>query len=185
MSLYHPLWAPPSPAEMERGRAAVAKAEARPAKSQRERDYVAAIAAFYRDSDRIDHKTRVLAYNAAMAELHKKYPADREAAIFYALSETAVGTMSKDPNFAHEKNAAAILDAALKDEPDHPGVAHYLIHSFDYPPLARVRRSGGPAIRQHRSGFPARAAHAVPHLHASGHVGRIHRVEPEVGSFGP
>ena len=103
MSLYHPLWAPPSPAEMERGRTAVAKAEARPAKSHRERNYVAAIAAFYRDSGKLDHKTRVLAYNAAMAELHKNYPTDREAAIFYALSETAVGTMSKDPNFAHER----------------------------------------------------------------------------------
>lgn len=156
MSLYHPLWAPPSPVEIERGRAAVAKAEVRPAKSQRERDYVAAIAAFYRDSDKIDHKTRVLAHNAAMAELHKKYPADREAAIFYALSETAVGTMSKDPTFAHEMNAAAILDAALKDEPDHPGVAHYLIHSFDYPALAEL---AVPAAKRYAGLAPA-SAHA-------------------------
>jgi tetratricopeptide (TPR) repeat protein len=157
MSLYHPLWAPPSPPEMERGRAAVAKAEARPAKSQRERDYVAAIAAFYRDPDRLDHKTRALAYNAAMAELHKKYPADREAAIFYALSETAVGTMAKDPTFAHEKNAAAILNGALKEEPDHPGVAHYLIHSFDYPPLAEL---AVPAARRYASIAPD-----SPHAH--------------------
>jgi tetratricopeptide (TPR) repeat protein len=157
MSLYHPLWAPPSPAEMERGRAALAEAEARPAKSQRERDYVAALAAFYRGSDKLDHKTRALAYNAAMAELHKKYPADREAAIFYALSETAVGTMAKDPTFAHEKNAAAILNGALKEEPDHPGVAHYLIHSFDYPPLAEL---AVPAARRYASIAPD-----SPHAH--------------------
>jgi len=163
MSLYHPLWAPPSPAELERGRAAIAKAEARPAKSERERDYVAAIATFYRDSDKLDHKTRALAYNAAMAELHKKYPADREAAIFYALSETAVGTMSKDPSFAHEKNAAAILNAALKEQPDHPGVAHYLIHSFDYPPLAEL---AVPAARRYASIAPdsPHAQHMPSHI---------------------
>ena len=79
MSLYHPLWAPPSKAELERARAALAKAEAAPAKSERERDYLAAIAAFYRDSDKLDHKTRALAYNTAMAELRTKYPIDREA----------------------------------------------------------------------------------------------------------
>jgi hypothetical protein len=157
MSLYHPLWAPPSAAELERGRAALTKAEARPARSQRERDYVAAIATFYRDSDKLDHKTRALAYNAAMAELHKKYPTDREAAIFYALSETAVGTMSKDPTFAREKNAAAILNAALKEEPDHPGVAHYLIHSFDFPPLAEL---AVPAARRY-----ATIAPDSPHAH--------------------
>ena len=157
MSLYHPLWAPPSAAERERGSAAIAKAEARPARSQRERDYVAAIATFYRDSDKLDHKTRALAYNAAMAELHKNYPADREAAIFYALSETAVGTMSKDPTFAREKNAAAILNASLKEEPDHPGVAHYLIHSFDYPPLAEL---AVPAARRY-----ATIAPDSPHAH--------------------
>ena len=182
MSLYHPLWAPPTPAEMERGRTAVAKAEARPAKSQRERDYVAAIAAFYRDSDRLDHKTRVLAYNAAMAGLHKRYPADREAAVFYALSETAVGTMYKDPTFAREKNAAAILDTVLKEEPDHPGVAHYLIHSFDYPPLAQL---AVPAARRYASIAPAspHAQHMPSHIFTRlGMWDESDRVEPEVGA---
>ena len=138
MSLYHPLWAPPSKAELERAHAALAKAEAMPAKTERERDYVAAVAAFYRDSEKLDHKTRALAYNAAMAALHKRYPADREASIFYALSQVAAGTQDNDPNFSREKEAAAILNAVLKEEPDHPGVAHYLIHNFDYPPLAEL-----------------------------------------------
>ena len=138
MSLYHPLWAPPSAAELERGRAAVAKALATPAKTERERDFVAAIATFYRDSDKLDHKTRAMAYNAAMEALYRRYPQDREAAVFYALSQATAGTLDSDPTFAREKSAAAILNKVLKEEPDHPGVAHYLIHSFDYPPLAEL-----------------------------------------------
>ena len=138
MSLYHPLWAPPTAAELERGKAAVAKALATPAKTERERDYVAAIAAYYRDSDKLDNKTRAMAYNAAMEALYKRYPQDREAAVFYALSQAAAGTFDSDPTFAREKSAAAILNKVLQDEPDHPGVAHYLIHSFDYPPLAAL-----------------------------------------------
>jgi tetratricopeptide (TPR) repeat protein len=130
MSLYHPLWAPPSSAELERGRAAIAKARAALVRTQREKDYVEAIATFYRDSDKLDHKARALAYNAAMKALHERYPGDREAAIFYALSQTAAGTLDTDPTFAREKDAAAILNAVLEAEPDHPGVAHYLIHSF-------------------------------------------------------
>jgi tetratricopeptide (TPR) repeat protein len=156
MSNYHPLWAPPTPVELEKGRAAVAKAEARPAKSERERAYVAAIAAFYRDSGKLDHKTRALAYNAAMADLHKSYSADREAAVFYALSQIAAGTLDNDPAFAREKDAAAILNTVLEAEPDHPGVAHYLIHSFDYPALAEL---AVPAARRYATIAPA-SAHA-------------------------
>jgi tetratricopeptide (TPR) repeat protein len=163
MSLYHPLWAPPSKAELERATAAIAKAEAAPAKSERERDYVAAVAAFYRDSDKLDHKTRALAYNAAMAALHKKYPDDREAAIFYALSQVAAGTQDNDPNFSREKEAAAILNAVLKEEPDHPGIAHYLIHNFDYPPLAEL---AVPAARRYASIAPdsPHAQHMPSHI---------------------
>ena len=160
---YHPLWAPPSKAELERGRAAVAKAEATPAKSERERDYVAAVASFYRNSDRLDHKTRALAYNVAMADLHKRYPADREAAVFYALSQVAAGTIDNDPDFSREKDAAAILNAVLKEEPDHPGVAHYLIHNFDYPPLADL---AVPAAKRYASIAPdsPHAQHMPSHI---------------------
>ena len=79
-----------------------------------------------------------MAYNAAMEALYRRYPQDREAAVFYALSQAAAGTLDSDPTFAREKSAAAILNKVLKEEPDHPGVAHYLIHSFDYPPLAEL-----------------------------------------------
>ena len=163
MSLYHPLWAPPSKAELERARAALAKAQAAPVKSERERDYVAAVATYYRDSGKLDHKARALAYNEAMAALHKRYPADREAAIFYALSQIAAGTQDQDPNFTREKEAAAILNAALKEEPDHPGVTHYLIHGFDYPPLADL---AVPAARRYASIAPdsPHAQHMPSHI---------------------
>ena len=156
MSLYHPLWAPPSSAELERGRAAVARAQGAPVRTQREKDYVEAIATFYGDSHTLDHKTRALAYNRAMKALHDRYPGDREAAIFYALSQTAAGTLDTDPTFAREKDAAAILNAVLEAEPDHPGVAHYLIHSFDYPPLAELAVSAA----KRYAGIAPDSAHA-------------------------
>ena len=163
MSLYHPLWAPPSLSELERGRAAVSKATAVPARSPRERDYVGAIAAFYRDSDKLDHKARALAYNLAMKGLHERYPADREAAVFYALSQTAAGTLDDDPTFARERDAAALLNKVLEAEPDHPGVAHYLIHSFDYPPLAEL---AVPAAKRYASIAPdsPHAQHMPSHI---------------------
>ena len=156
MANYHPLWAPPTPAELEKGKVALAKARAAGEKSKREQDYIAAIGAFYDDSNGSDHKTRALAYNEAMAQLRERYPADREAGVFYALSQVAAGMLDKDPDFAREKSAAAILNGVLEDEPDHPGVTHYLIHSFDYPPLAELAL---PAARRYASIAPA-SAHA-------------------------
>ena len=98
-----------------------------------------------------------------MAALHKRYPADREAAIFYALSQIAAGTQDQDPNFSREKEAAAILNAVLKEEPDHPGVTHYLIHGFDYPPLADL---AVPAARRYASIAPdsPHAQHMPSHI---------------------
>lgn len=155
MSNYHPLWAPPTSAELEKGRAALAKARA-VGGSKREHDYVAAIGTFYADSDRVDHKTRALAYTAAMEQLHRRYSTDDEAAVFYALSLVAAGTMDDDPAFERERAAAAILTSVLARRPEHPGVAHYLIHGFDYPQLATL---GLEAARRYASIAPA-SAHA-------------------------
>jgi len=155
MSNYHPLWAPPTPAELAKGGAALAKARA-VGGSKREQDYVAAIGTFYADSDRVDHKTRALAYTAAMEQLHLRYPTDDEAAVFYALSLVAAGTMDDDPAFEREKAAAGILNSVLARRPDHPGVAHYLIHGFDYPQLATF---GLEAARRYAAIAPA-SAHA-------------------------
>jgi hypothetical protein len=137
MSLYHPLWAPPLSVELQRAAAAMEKANATPAHTQRERDYVGAIASFYRDADKADHRTRSLAYEKAMEQLHIRYPQDREAGIFYALA--LLGTAPPtDKTYANQKKAAGILNKALAAEPNHPGVAHYIIHSFDYPALAHL-----------------------------------------------
>jgi tetratricopeptide (TPR) repeat protein len=163
MSYYHPLWAPPTPAELEKAGAALAKARAAEPRSQREKDYIAAVETFYRDADKRDHKTRALAYAAAMEQLHKRYPDDREAAVFYALSLIAAGTMDKDPEFAREKAAAAVLNRVLAQQPDHPGVAHYLIHNFDYPPLAELAL---PAARRYAGIAPdsPHAQHMPSHI---------------------
>ena len=163
MSYYHPLWVPPTTAELEKGRAAIATAAAAGARSQRERDYIDALSVFYRDSDRVGHKDRALAYSAAMEQLHQRYPRDREAGIFYALTLIAAGTLDTDPNFTREKQAAAILNGALKENPRHPGVAHYLIHNFDYPTLAGLAL---PAARSYARIAPvsAHAQHMPSHI---------------------
>ena len=155
-TFYHPLWAAPTPAELEKAGAALASARAAGARSKREQDYIAALEAFYRDSATVDHKTRAHAYLAALEILSKRYPGDREAALFHALQLVAVGMMDQDPTFAREKEAAAILNRLLPQAPDHPGVAHYLIHGFDYPALATL---GLEAARRYASIAPA-SAHA-------------------------
>ena len=163
MSQYHPLWMPPTPAELDKGRAAVARAQAVGAPTEREKAYIAAAAAFYGDSDRLDHKTRAAAYQAAMERLHAQFPDDREAAIFYALSLVAAGAMDSDPAFKKEHQAGALLNQVLVEAPNHPGVAHYLIHSFDYPALAELAL---PAARRYAGIAPAspHAQHMPSHI---------------------
>jgi hypothetical protein len=162
MSHWHPLWDSPTAAALAAGAAAVAKAEAAQAKTERERGYIAAIAVFYKDSGKLDHKSRALAYEAAMANLHQTYPDDRESAIFYALALDATA-LPTDKTFAKQKQAAAILEPIFAAQPNHPGTAHYLIHSYDSPPLAE---SGLPAARRY-----AGIAPSVPHaLHMPSHI---------------
>jgi tetratricopeptide (TPR) repeat protein len=91
-----------------------------------------------------------------MEQLHRRYPSDREAGVFYALTLIAKGMMSNDKSYANEKKAAHILNRVLAREPQHPGVAHYLIHSYDYPPLAHLAL---PAARSYARIAPA-SAHA-------------------------
>ncbi len=156
MSNYHPIWAPPNAAELKKGREAIEKAKSVGARTARERDYIAAIEAFYKDSDRLDHRTRTLAYSEAMEQLHGRHPADLEAGVFYALTLIARGMMAGDKSYLHEKKAALILNRALAREPQHPGVAHYLIHGYDYPALASLAL---PAARGYAKIAPA-SAHA-------------------------
>jgi tetratricopeptide (TPR) repeat protein len=156
MSNYHPLWAPPTPDELSRGSIAIKKAKEIGARTQREQDYLAAMDAFYKDADQVDHRTRAFAYHEAMKQIHKTHPSDREASVFYALTLIATGMMSKDKNFTREKEAAQILNGVLAREPLHPGVTHYIIHSYDFPVLAHLAL---PAARNYAKIAPA-SAHA-------------------------
>jgi len=156
MSNYHQLWVPPTPAELQKGWSAVEKAKSTGARTQREQAYIAAMEVFYKDHDRLDHRTRVFAYSDAMKQLSASNSSDREAAVFYALTLIATGMLSHDKTYAREKEAAQILNRILAREPQHPGVAHYLIHSYDYPPLAQLAL---PAARSYAKIAPA-SAHA-------------------------
>src|SRR5688572_1080431 len=162
MTWYHPVWQPPTKVEMQNGIAAAEKASLVSAATQREKDYIAAIATFYKDADKLDHRTRATAYEKAMEQLHIRYPADREAGIFYALA--LLGTAPPtDKTYANQKKAADILNKVLAAEPNHPGVAHYIIHSFDYPALAHL------AVAAARS--YSRIAPDSPHaLHMPSHI---------------
>jgi hypothetical protein len=137
------------------GQAAVDKALAAPPKTQRERDYVEAIAVLY-THDRAPWGERVLRYEKAMEQLAQRYPQDQEAAIFYALALNVAADLN-DKTYARQLKAAAILEPIFAAQPDHPGAAHYLIHSYDYPPP--VAGKGLPAARKYASIAPS-AAHA-------------------------
>ena len=130
MSHWYPLWFPPSPAALKAGAEAVEKAVAAGPKTEREKDYIAAIAAFYRDSDKLDHQTRAVAYEKAMEQVYLRYPEDREAAVFYGLALNA-SALPTDKTYANQRKAAEILNKVWAEQPNHPGVVHYLIHSDD------------------------------------------------------
>lgn len=131
----NPLVGPFDEATLKRGLDAAQKGLAIPPKTERERDWLAAVELFYKDYDKIDQGTRALAYEQAMERLVQKYPEDSEAAIFYALALNETASHS-DKTYAKQLKAAAILEKIDREQPDHPGVAHYLIHSYDYTPLA-------------------------------------------------
>lgn len=156
MSQYHPLWVPPTADQLRKGSSAVEKAKLAGGRTQRERDYIAAIEIFYKDSDKLDHRARTFAYNKAMEQLYQRYPKDNEAGVFYALTLIATGTLANDKSYRDEKKAARILNRVRLSEPQHPGVTHYLIHSYDYPALARLAL---PAARSYAKIAPA-SAHA-------------------------
>jgi tetratricopeptide (TPR) repeat protein len=162
MSNLHPLWAPPTADELKVGQQAATKARQVGAKTPRELAFIAAINAFYSDADKLDHRTRMVAYEKAMADVERANPTDLEAAIFHALALIGVASPN-DKTYAQQKQAAQILNRVLPQVPGHPGVAHYLIHSFDYPELASLAL---PAARAY-----AKLAPGSPHaLHMPSHI---------------
>ena len=135
MTYYHQVWPAPGPADLKAGAAAAEKGKSAGARTQRERDYIAAIQTFYTDADKLDHRTRALAYEKAMDQLQAHYPDDHEAAIFHALALLATAPPT-DKTYVNQKKAGAILEPLFVEQPEHPGIAHYIIHAYDYPPLA-------------------------------------------------
>jgi tetratricopeptide (TPR) repeat protein len=135
MTHYHQIWEAPGPADLKAGMSALDQAKTAGAKTPREQDYIAAIGTFYKDNDKLDHRTRALAYEKAMGQLQARYPDDSEAAVFYALALLATAPPA-DKTYVNQRKAGAILERIFVKQPEHPGVAHYIIHAYDYPPLA-------------------------------------------------
>jgi tetratricopeptide (TPR) repeat protein len=154
-------WGGPDVARRKQAWNEVQTAESLHAKTQREIDYIDALAKLYAQPEE-DRKDRLEVYSQAMGQLHDRYPKDYEAAAFYAWSLIAAEP-DPDPGYSYRKKAAAVLEPLFKLEPDHPGVAHYLIHAYDKPGLAEL---GLPAARRY-----AKIAPAAPHaLHMPSHI---------------
>jgi hypothetical protein len=153
----------PTPKEnLALGLAALEKAKSIGTKSQRERDYIDALLTLYADHDKVPHGRRVQAYLKAMEGLAGRYPDDDEAQIGYAITLN-VAASPNDKTYANQLKGAAILEPIFKRQPRHPGVAHYLIHLYDYPPIAE---KGLEAARRY-----AEIAPAAPHAqHMPSHI---------------
>src|SRR5437773_1912996 len=153
---------PPWPEEnLKRALEAIQQGKA-VAKTERERDWLNALEIVYKDYDKVPTSTRSQRYEQAMAELARKYPDDKEAAIFYALA-LLEAVDHGDKTYARQIKAGAILDAIDRTQPNHPGLAHYIIHAYDFEPLAP--RGVGAADKY------AKVAPAAPHAqHMPSHI---------------
>jgi tetratricopeptide (TPR) repeat protein len=156
----NPLVPPFDAATLKRGLDAIEKGEGIGAKTERERDWLAALKEFYKDYDKVDQDTRTKNYATAMETLSKKYPDDVEAKVFWALAlNETFDHKSMDPLV----KAIQILEPLDRKYPDHPGITHYLIHSYDFAPIAK---RGVPAANKY-----AKIASSAPHaLHMPSHI---------------
>src|SRR5437667_1594865 len=177
MTWWHPIWTPPTPDEMSAGKAAAEKALTMKTGTDLERGFITALNAYYNTPDGpttgevgqschgpVGPRERVTAYEKAMHTVSERYPDDVETQTFYALAVLAVGYANPtDTTLSNQLKAAGILEKLWKKNPNHPGVAHYLIHSYDYPVLAE---RGLAAARSYGSIAPW-----VPHaLHMPSHI---------------
>jgi tetratricopeptide (TPR) repeat protein len=162
--LGNPLGGPPRASDAKAAWAALEKARAIGAKTQRERDWIEAISAYYRDFDNVPLESRLAAYNSAMERITVKYPKDFEAKVYYALTLQASAPRD-DVTYANQLKSAAILEKLSRQNPQHPGVLHFLIHAYDYPPLAE---KGVAAARRYASIAPAapHARHMPSHIYS-------------------
>lgn len=162
MSMGNPFAWPPNQDALKAAETSVMQAQRAGANSERERGYIAALATFFEGSTSTDYRTRVMTFEEAMGDLSARYPADDEAQILHALLLIATA-LPTDKTFANQLRAAAILEPLFEKYPNHPGVAHYLIHAYDSVELAE---RGLTAAREY-----AKIAPAVPHaLHMPSHL---------------
>ena len=161
MSVFHQIWDRPDEQSMKLGWEEIQKAQSPPAKTRRERDYIAALAIFYKPGNQ-DFMARVSAYSAAMGTLYRKNPADVDAGAFYALS--LLGSEAPDDtSLRHAHEAMAVLEPLFAAHPDNPGLVHYIIHSCDNPAMAK----DGLAAAEHYGEIAPSGPHAA---HMPGHI---------------
>jgi tetratricopeptide (TPR) repeat protein len=161
MSIFHQIWERPDERAVALGRSEMRAARAHPAKTAREREYIAALSGFFQP-DKRDYQARIDGYAAAMAALYARHPDDIDAGAFYALSLLASAAPT-DTSLTQQHRAMAVLNPLFARSPDHPGVVHYIIHACDTPSLA----ADGLAAAKHYGEIAASAPHAV---HMPGHI---------------
>lgn len=163
MVLYRQIWDFPQADAMKEGRGYIEQAQKLDADTTREREYIAAAAVFFKDDSKLSHEERVKAYSEAMEKLHAQQPSDVDAGAFYALTFITLAGLQEKGTVTDLKKAIAILEPLFREAPDHPGVAHYLIHATDWPGLAP---QGLAAARSY-----AKIAPDSPHaLHMPSHI---------------
>jgi tetratricopeptide (TPR) repeat protein len=162
MSLFHQIWERPQESTLKRGHEEMERAQKLGAKTERERGYISALAVFYQDPPATDYLKRAKAYSDAMGKLYQQYPTDLEAGAFYALSLLAAEPPG-DTSLASRKQAVAVLLPLFQQQPDHPGLAHYIIHACDSPQMAPTALD---AARRYAEIAPS-SAHAV---HMPSHI---------------
>ena len=162
LSQWHQLWDRPAEKTLSAGREEVGKGQSLGASTPRERGYIAAVAAFYEPGAGTDYRVRARAYSDAMRKVWQQNPRDGEAGAFYALSLLA-SAPPRDPEMKHRKEAVAILNKLFAAQPNHPGLAHYIIHSCDTPEMAPLALE---AARRYAAIAPS-SSHAV---HMPSHI---------------
>ena len=162
MCSFHPLWEPPTGADLKKGSTAVELANSIKPQSQRESAYINAVSAYYKDWISTDAHTRSVNFEKAMEQLHGQFPEDGEATVFYALALVASADPT-DKTYSHQKRAGRLLDSMYVSNPNHPGIIHYIIHTYDYPGIADLAL---PSARRYANVAPS-SAHA---LHMPSHI---------------
>lgn len=164
MCNYHQLWpSPPTPSELEKGLRAITLAQGITYTSPKESAFIDAMAVFYKNWEHKDHHTRNLLFEKEMEKVHLSFPDDIEAAVFYALALDGSADPA-DKSYINQRKAGDILNALYPTHPDHPGIVHYLIHTYDNPELANLAL---PAARKYASIAPssAHAQHMPSHIY--------------------